>query len=117
MLVVRFHPLVRESLTPLLAAHPDFVIDGSAYNDIQELLLISDVLITDYSSVLFDYSVLQRPMLFFTYDLDRYRDVLRRFYLDLETSAPGPLLPDNDTLVSALHALAQVQEALRAAAP
>lgn len=110
VLLVRFHPLVRESMGPLIAAHPGFVIDASTYDDIQELMLISDVLITDYSSVFFDYSVLQRPILFFTYDLDHYRDDLRGFYLDLETSAPGPLLPDNDALLAALTDLDRVHE-------
>ncbi len=89
VLIVRFHPLVRQSMAPLIDAHPSFVIDASAHDDIQELLLISDVLVTDYSSVFFDYSVLQRPILFFTYDLERYRDELRGFYLDLEAIAPG----------------------------
>ena len=103
VLIVRFHPLVRESMADLVAAYPDLIIDASAYDDIQELMLISDVLITDYSSVFFDYSVLQRPILFFTYDLDRYRDELRGFYLDLESSAPGPLLRDNDALIAALR--------------
>ena len=110
MLVVRFHQLVRESIADLTVKHPEFVIDASAYNDIQELMLISDVLITDYSSVFFDYSVLRRPILFFTYDLDRYRDVLRGFYLDFESVAPGPLLRDNDELVGALHNLERVEK-------
>lgn len=109
VLIVRFHPLVRESMASLIGAYPDFVVDGSSYNDVQELLLISDVLITDYSSVFFDYSVLQRPILFFTYDLDRYRDDLRGFYLDLEAQAPGPLLPDNDALIAALKDLDAVR--------
>ena len=110
VLVVRFHQLVRESIADLTAKHPEFVIDASAYNDIQELMLISDVLITDYSSVFFDYSVLRRPILFFTYDLDRYRDVLRGFYLDFESVAPGPLLRDNDELVGALRNLERVEK-------
>jgi CDP-glycerol glycerophosphotransferase len=110
VLLVRFHPLVRESIARLLGDHSEFVIDVSAYNDIQELLLVSDVLITDYSSVLFDFAVLQRPILFFTYDLERYRDVLRGFYLDLESVAPGPLLFDNDAVLGALHNLEEVRE-------
>ena len=110
VLIVRFHPLVRESMASLVAEHPDFVIDASSYDDIQELLLISDVLITDYSSVFFDYSVLQRPILFFTYDLDRYRDELRGFYLDLESAAPGPLLRDNDAVIAALRDLEGVRQ-------
>ncbi|MFT4164119.1 MAG: CDP-glycerol glycerophosphotransferase family protein [Microlunatus sp.] len=108
VLIVRFHQLVRESIADLTESHPNFVIDGSSYNDIQELLLVSDVLITDYSSLFFDFAVLQRPILFFTYDLDRYRDALRGFYLNFEASAPGPLLGNNDELVSALHGLDEI---------
>ena len=102
VLVVRFHQLVRQPLSGIKVSRPDFLIDGSHYADIQELLLVSDVLITDYSSLFFDYAVLRRPMLFFTYDLENYRDVLRGFYLDFESEAPGPLLTTNHQLVAAL---------------
>ena len=53
-----------------------------------DLLLIADVLITDYSSAMFDFAVTGRPMLFFTYDLERYRDRLRGFYFDFEAEHP-----------------------------
>ena len=69
-----------------------FTVDGSSYDDITDLYLISDMLITDYSSVFFDYANLKRPVLYYTYDLDKYRDVLRGFYLDMEKDLPGPLL-------------------------
>lgn len=59
------------------------------YNDIAELYLVSDLLITDSSSVFFDYANLKRPILFFTYDLERYRDKLRGFYLDIEKNYRG----------------------------
>lgn len=59
---------------------------------LQKLYLISDICITDYSSVFFDFANLKRPMLFYTYDLDKYRDVLRGFYIDMETELPGPLV-------------------------
>lgn len=49
-------------------------------------------MITDYSSLMFDFVNTGRPILFFTYDLDHYRDTLRGFYFDFEQSAPGPLL-------------------------
>ena len=108
VLVVRFHQLVRQPLNGVKVSRDDFLIDGSHYPDIQELMLVSDVLVTDYSSLFFDYAVLRRPMLFFTYDLENYRDVLRGFYLDFESEAPGPLLTTNDQLVAALRALDDV---------
>src|SRR5699024_8264126 len=68
----------------------DFVINVSNYSDIQELLLIADILITDYSSVMFDFANTRRPMIFYTYDLETYRDDVRGFYMDFEQEAPGP---------------------------
>ena len=47
------------------------------------------MLITDYSSVFFDFATLRRPILFFTYDLEKYRDQLRGFYLDFESKRPA----------------------------
>ncbi|NDU75638.1 glycosyltransferase [Actinomadura sp. DSM 109109] len=80
-----------------------FVRDVSAYPDITELYLISDVLISDYSSVMFDYANTGRPMLFFTYDLADYRDRLRGFYFDFEAEAPGPLVETSDDLIAAVR--------------
>ncbi len=72
----------------------DRSLDGFLYSidaeaEINELYVISDILITDYSSVFFDYAVLNRPMYFYMYDLDDYRDQLRGFYLDIYTELPG----------------------------
>ena len=55
-----------------------------------ELLLAADVLVTDYSSMMVDFANTGRPMLFFTYDLDAYRDEIRGFYVDFEATVPGP---------------------------
>ncbi|MGG1396571.1 CDP-glycerol:glycerophosphate glycerophosphotransferase [Bacillus salipaludis] len=79
-----------------------FAFNLSKYDDIAELYLISDILITDYSSVFFDYANLKRPILFFTYDLEKYRDQLRGFYLDFENDAPGPLLMTSDAVIEAI---------------
>ncbi|WP_178076312.1 CDP-glycerol glycerophosphotransferase family protein, partial [Pseudomonas sp. 2822-15] len=76
-----------------------FVYNLSSYDDIAELYLISDILITDYSSVFFDYANLKRPILFFTYDINKYKDTLRGFYLDFENEAPGPLLKESDDVL------------------
>jgi CDP-glycerol glycerophosphotransferase len=70
----------------------DRVLDVTGYPDIGHLFAASDLLVTDYSSVLFDYALTDRPMHFLVPDLDEYRDRLRGFYLDLEDVAPGPLL-------------------------
>ena len=77
----------------------DFVYNFSSYPSIQELYLVSDILITDYSSVMFDYSILKRPILFFTYDLEEYRDNLRGLNIDFEKVSPGPLLHTYDEIL------------------
>src|SRR5690606_27917758 len=56
--------------------------------------------ITDYSSVFFDYANLKRPMLFFVYDIEDYRDNLRGFYFDFEKQAPGPLVKTTEELIN-----------------
>ena len=84
---------------------PGFAMNVTAYPDISELFLVADVLVTDYSSVMFDYAVTGRPMLFFTYDLAEYRDNLRGFYFDFEAEAPGPLLSSSAEVIDALAAV------------
>ncbi|MEH7746002.1 CDP-glycerol:glycerophosphate glycerophosphotransferase [Neobacillus drentensis] len=87
-----------------------FAFNLSKYDDIAELYLISDILITDYSSVFFDYANLKRPILFFTYDLDKYRDQLRGFYLDFENEGPGPLLRTSDAVIDAIANIDEINE-------
>jgi CDP-glycerol glycerophosphotransferase len=78
------------------------VRDVSSYPDGTELLLAADVLVTDYSSMMFDFANTGRPMLFFTYDLDTYEHQVRGFYFDFAGTAPGPLLETTDQLAAAL---------------
>ncbi|MER6397815.1 CDP-glycerol glycerophosphotransferase family protein [Kitasatospora sp. NPDC001603] len=103
VLLIRPHAHVRE---PLPGAGDGFVLDCGDYPDVQELLLIADVLVTDYSSITFDFAITGRPVLFFTYDLEHYRDTLRGFSFDFEAQAPGPLIPDSAGLLDALRGLA-----------
>jgi CDP-glycerol glycerophosphotransferase len=94
---------------PVPATADGFVRDVSAYPDGTELLLAADVLITDYSSMMVDFANTRRPMLFFTYDLESYRDSIRGFYVDLAEIAPGPLLRTTDELAEALRDLDSVR--------
>ncbi|WP_161604974.1 CDP-glycerol glycerophosphotransferase family protein [Cellulomonas massiliensis] len=107
VLVVRYHQLVRNAL-PEQYRDSSFVVDASTYPDVQELMAASDVLVTDYSSLFFDYAALRRPMVFFAYDLERYRDELRGFYLDYDTQVPGPVVRTNEELVDTLDRLDDV---------
>ncbi|WP_334146971.1 CDP-glycerol glycerophosphotransferase family protein [Microbacterium sp.] len=78
------------------------VIDVTGYPETAQLLLAADALITDYSSVMFDFSVTGKPMYFLVPDLDHYRGELRGFYFDLAERAPGPLVRSQDELAEAL---------------
>ena len=60
------------------------------------------MLITDYSSVMFDYSILKRPILFYCYDLNEYKDTLRGFYFDFIEEAPGPIIKSTQNLIDAI---------------
>lgn len=108
IIIVRTHSLVSEMLD--LSAFEGFAFNFSKYDDIAELYLVSDIMITDYSSVFFDYANLRRPILFFTFDLEKYRDKLRGFYLDIETELPGPLLKTSDEVLNAIKNIEQVKE-------
>ncbi len=87
------------------AARRGFVVNVTGYPDVAELILASDALITDYSSMMCDFAVTGRPMLFFTYDLADYRDSVRGLYIDLEREAPGPLLATSDEVIDAIGSL------------
>jgi len=99
VLLLRLHSMV----TGRLAIGPDTpVIDVSDHAESAELYLAADVLVTDYSSAMFDFAVTGKPMLFYTYDLEHYRDDLRGFYFDLAEIAPGPLVRTSAELIEAI---------------
>lgn len=85
-----------------LSKYKGFVYNVSAYKDINKLYIISDMLITDYSSVFFDFANLKRPMLFYMYDLEHYRDESNGFYFDVETELPGPIVKTEEEMVNAI---------------
>ncbi|MCA0172872.1 bifunctional glycosyltransferase family 2 protein/CDP-glycerol:glycerophosphate glycerophosphotransferase [Bacillus sp. RAR_GA_16] len=107
VIALRMHYLVAEHIDT--TGMSDFVYNLSDYGDIAELYLLSDVLITDYSSVFFDFANLRRPILFFTYDIEKYRDSLRGFYMDFENEAPGPLLKTSDGVLDAIQNLDRIK--------
>jgi CDP-glycerol glycerophosphotransferase len=98
--VVKYHYLVKETLD--WSNYQGFVYKYDMCEDIAKLYLVSDILITDYSSVMFDYSVLKRPMLFFAYDLEDYKDNLRGFYFDFLKEAPGPITRTTKELIDSI---------------
>ena len=94
VLIFRAHYLVSESLDSI-KGKPNFY-NFSIKEDISDLYLVSDMMITDYSSVFFDYANLKRPMLFYAYDYEHYRDNLRGFYFDIEEESPGPFITEKE---------------------
>ena len=101
VILFRAHYLIASDFD--FARYPRFVVDVSEISDINDLYVASDLLVTDYSSVLFDYANLGRPMVFHMYDLDRYASDMRGFYLDL-ADLPGPITRTQDELVAAIRA-------------
>jgi len=98
--IVKYHYLVKESLD--WSPYKGFVYEFNMCEDIAMLYLAADMLITDYSSVMFDYSLLKRPMLFFTYDLENYKDNLRGFYFNFLEEAPGPVVRTTEELIDSI---------------
>lgn len=96
----RAHYLVASAFD--FSAYRGFVWDVSGVEDINDLYIASDLMITDYSSAMFDYAVLRRPILFYMYDLDEYRDRLRGFYFDLH-ELPGSILTRQEALAPAIR--------------
>lgn len=80
----------------------EFVLTMPATADINELYIISDQLITDYSSVFFDYAILNRPIYFYMFDFETYRDDLRGFYLQVPKALPNDICYTQDQLLTAI---------------
>ncbi|MEO6207287.1 MAG: CDP-glycerol glycerophosphotransferase family protein [Candidatus Limnocylindrales bacterium] len=101
VLLVRLHPFVREGL--IIDRELDgFLTDVSDHPEINDLLHVADVLVTDYSSVIFEYALLGKPMVFFAPDLAAYERE-RGFYLDYRTDLPGPVVETTSDLAAVLR--------------
>ncbi|MED4204491.1 CDP-glycerol glycerophosphotransferase family protein [Neobacillus mesonae] len=98
ILILRLHPVIQDSLK-WGSELSDFLYDFSSDEyEINELLIVADILITDYSSIPFEYSLLHRPMIFFSYDLEEYKKN-RGLPEGFEENLPGPLVKDTDTII------------------
>ena len=102
VILFRAHYLVANSFD--FKKYKGFVYDACGVTDINRLYVVADVLITDYSSVFFDYANLHRPMLFYMYDLASYAGEIRGFYIDLDC-LPGPIVETQADLHRVLHAV------------
>lgn len=111
VVLFRAHYLVAKSFE--FSAYEGFVYDVSTVEDINEAYIVSDLLITDYSSVFFDYANLKRPIVFYMYDKEHYENDLRGLYLDL-SELPGEVAgnqPELEDLLKDIPSYAQRNQA------
>ena len=98
VVIFKHHPLVKKLPEIPEELNGTFAIDATRSMTIEDLLCVSDICISDYSSLVFEYSLFERPMLFFAYDLDEYFD-WRGFYYDYNELTPGPVCKTNDEMI------------------
>jgi CDP-glycerol glycerophosphotransferase len=100
VLLIRIHYFASAGYT--VPADNKFIFNVNDYANAEDLYKISDMMITDYSSIMFDYALLDKPLIFFTYDLKSYASSTRGVYFDIRTEAPGPIVYTTDELISTL---------------
>jgi CDP-ribitol ribitolphosphotransferase len=98
VLLLRMHPFV---LNPPIVpdAYSDQIINMTDYPDINDLMQVADILITDYSSVIFEFALLQKPMIFLVNDLQSYK-AERDFYFPYESFVPGPIVSTFEDVIA-----------------
>lgn len=100
IVLVKYHPFIKNR--PVIPSNTkNFALDVTDLLSIEDLICISDVCITDYSSLVLEYSLFEKPIIFFAYDIDDYLD-WRGFYYEYETFVPGPIVKDNMELINAV---------------
>ncbi len=103
IILCKYHPLVkRRPIMPDTCA--GYVTDVTEQMDIASLLMVSDICISDYSSLIFEYSLMERPMIFLAYDLEEYYDD-RGFYYPYEEMTPGPIVKTTEEVIQRLQHL------------
>ncbi|MEC1544807.1 CDP-glycerol glycerophosphotransferase family protein [Bacillus halotolerans] len=108
ILLLRMHHLISDSIV-ISNEYKDHIFNVSSYDDIQELYVISDILITDYSSVFFEFANTKKPILFFAYDYNLYKEEIRGFYLDMKKDLPGPIVESSEELLNSIKNIKQVE--------
>lgn len=98
IILIKHHPLVKKLPEIPLEYRDTFVYDVSRSMEIEDLICASDICISDYSSLIFEYSLFEKPIILFAYDLDVYFD-WRGFYYDYFEMAPGPVLISTEEII------------------
>lgn len=102
VVLFRAHYFIAKKMN--LHKYKGFVYDVSGVDDVNDLYIISNLLITDYSSVFFDYANLKRPIIFYMYDYEEYKNQVRDFYIDVNR-LPGPVIDRQSELVKEIKKL------------
>lgn len=105
VILLRLHPFVAAACEKDVGTNQGNagqVINMSSYDDINTLLMVSDYLITDYSSVIFEYCLLNKPIIFYAYDLEEFSDHGRGFNRPYEEYVPGPIAKDTEDILNLL---------------
>ena len=113
VLLIKHHPFIKEAPPiPSEAAHFAFMVNDAP---IDKLLVVSDICLTDYSSVVFEFSLFERPQIFFAYDMDEYLD-WRGFYYPYDEFVPGPIVRETEEVIDYIQHVDERfdQEAMRA---
>lgn len=105
VLFIKNHPFVKERMV-IPEEYQDFCVEVTNELSIEDLLITADICVTDYSSVVFEYSLLQKPILFFAYDLEEYYDE-RGFYYPYKGFVPGPIVRTTEELAGELDHIEQ----------
>ncbi|MDD7220661.1 MAG: CDP-glycerol glycerophosphotransferase family protein [Clostridia bacterium] len=105
-LIIKHHPVVRNRPEIPEDLRGTFVFDASDTLSIEDLLCVSDICISDYSSLIFEFSLFERPMIFYAYDLEEYFD-WRGFYYPYEEMTPGPVCKTNEEMIDYIQHIHQ----------
>ena len=108
VIIMRLHYVLSKNLV-ISDEMKDSIIDLSDYDDVAELYLISDILISDYSSAFFDFAHSKRPIIFFVPDFDTYSS-FRGLYSEVTDLLPGPKLTTNDELVDCIKNIDEIEK-------
>ena len=99
IVLLRTHPYTTKLMN---MEFNDFVLDFTSYPEVNDLLIAADILISDYSSILLDYCITEKPMICFGYDIEEYKRVRGGFYYDLDKEMPNGVMKDEDQIIDHL---------------
>lgn len=100
--VVKWHPALYNNIKRgLVGFGGEGAVDASSYSDINDLMIVADILVTDYSSVIFDWYLLDKPVIYFTYDLEEY-EAGRGLYFDFDEYVYGQAVADYEGLIDGI---------------